>query len=507
MSTKHIIAGTAVSYFNVGISILTNLILVPMYLHYLGKEQYGLWLVVLSMVSYLGLSNLGIAQVVSNLVASANAKNEYDDIRAIVATGFWLYIVIILVVFILIVGVMILAPIGNLIKVSISLINVVFPVLIISSFFFLLQLPLSIFRVTLRSLNQIYKEQLFGIMFTAIQFVGVLIILLLRIGIIGLSVIYGAVGVLSGLILFAYLRRIVPGISVSRKFVNKKLAKDLMTPSIYFFVLQLSGGLIFGTDNIIISAVLGTAVVAPYAVAFKFSMISSGFASVFTSNMLPEITSSYALNNRQYLSEIYKNTLRVCSWLGILILFLLISVGPDIMIKWVGIDNYVGNTTFYLLICLIFIQIMLWPSDSILMGTTQHKAYAIMAVFEGILNISLSLWWIHIWGVAGVAAATLTARLATNGWFMLYRAYKITEVGFIVLLKNILLPFIPPMLGTLIITYVLSLMSIIGWYKIIINIIIISVVFTSLFYFISISRKERIEIGRIFKKTYETSIS
>ena len=74
MSTKHIIAGTAVSYFNVGISILTNLILVPMYLHYLGKEQYGLWLVVLSMVSYLGLSNLGIAQVVSNLVASANAK-------------------------------------------------------------------------------------------------------------------------------------------------------------------------------------------------------------------------------------------------------------------------------------------------------------------------------------------------------------------------------------------------------------------------------------------------
>ena len=208
-----------------------------------------------------------------------------------------------------------------------------------------------------------------------------------------------------------------------------------MTPSIYFFVLQLSGGLIFGTDNIIISAVLGTAVVAPYAVAFKFSMISSGFASVFTSNMLPEITSSYALNNRQYLSEIYKNTLRVCSWLGILILFLLISVGPDIMIKWVGIDNYVGNTTFYLLICLIFIQIMLWPSDSILMGTTQHKAYAIMAVFEGILNISLSLWWIHIWESLVLQPATLTARLATNGWFMLYRAYKITEVGFIVLLK------------------------------------------------------------------------
>ena len=504
MSTKRIAAGTAASYLNTGVSMLGTLILVPMYLHYLGKEQYGLWLVVLSIVGYLGLSNLGIAQSVSNFVASANARKDSEGIRAIVATGFWLYVIIIVIALIFVFGVVLLAPLESLIKVSSSLKNVVIPVLIISSFFFLLQLPLTIFRVTLRSLNLIYKEQLFGIMFIVIQFVGVLFVLLSGIGIIGLSVVYGAVGVLSGVILFTYLHRIVPGISISREFVDKKLAKKLMKPGIYFFILQLSGGLVWGTDNIIISAVLGTAAVAPYAVAFKFFMMSSGIASVITSNMLPTITSAYALNNKQHLSNIYTNALRICFGLALLAFFLLISVGSDLMIKWIGIDNYVGNPTFYLFICLIFVQILLHPPDSILMGTTQHRGYAKMAVFEGVINLLLSLWWIHIWGVAGVAAATLTARLATNGWFMFYRASVITGVGTRAFITKILKPFIIPISGALITVYILSLMPFSGWQKIIINITSISIIFSSLFYFLSLSRDKRLEINRLISGYYGT---
>lgn len=505
MSSKHIVAGTALSYLNIGISLLSNIILVPMYLYYLGKEQYGLWIVVLSIVGFLGLSNLGIAQVVSNLVAGANAKKEYDNIRAIVTTGYWLYVIVAFFVLVFVLGAVLLAPLKSFFKVSSSLEKIVVPVLIISSVFFLLQLPLTIFRVTLRSLNMIYKEQIFAIIFTVIQFVGVLVILLLGIGIIGLSVFYGVVGVLSGLILFMYLRSIVPGISVSREFFNKKLAKELMTPGIYFFILQLSGGLIFSTDNIIISAVLGTAVVAPYAVAFRFLMIISGIPSVLTSNMLPAITSSYVLNNRKYLSDSYTNVLSLCFGFGILVVFLLISVGPDLMIKWVGIENYVGNSTFYLFIVLIFIQIILWPSDSILMGTTRHRGYAIMALFEGFLNLSLSLWWVHIWGVAGVAAATLTARLATNGWFIFYRAYTITEVGMKVFF-TIIKPFILPMLGTLIIIHILNLMPFMGWYRIILNISSICVVFASSFYFLSMDRNKRLDINRIIRGYYGTDL-
>ena len=263
MSSKRIVAGTLVSYINTGISMLSNLILVPMYLLYFGREQYGLWLVILSIVSYLGFSNLGIAQSVSYFVASKNAEKDYAGIRSIVTKGFWLYVIIILIAILLVLGAVIIVPLESFIKVSDSLKDVVVPVLVISSVLFLFKLPLTIFHVTLRSLNLIYKEQLFGILFTIVQFIGVIAVLWSGVGIVGLSVVYVATGLLSGVVLFFYLHKIIPDFSVSRKFANKTIAKKLMTPGGFYFILQLGGGLIVATETIIISAVLGVADVVP----------------------------------------------------------------------------------------------------------------------------------------------------------------------------------------------------------------------------------------------------
>jgi hypothetical protein len=52
------------------------------------------------------------------------------------------------------------------------------------------------------------------------------------------------------------------------------------------------------------------------------------------------------------------------------------------------------------------------------MATTRHYGYALLAVFEGGLNLALSLWWVRHWELAGVIGATIAARLATNGWYM-----------------------------------------------------------------------------------------
>jgi O-antigen/teichoic acid export membrane protein len=169
------------------------------------------------------------------------------------------------------------------------------------------------------------------------------------------------------------------------------------------------------------------------------------------------------------------------------------------MIKWIGIDNYVGNPTFYFFICLIFISIILWPSDAILVGTTQHKGYALMAVLEGIINILLSIWWIHIWGVVGVAAATLTARLATNGWYMFYHSRVVTGIGMKAITRKVLILFINPLLGVLLVLYILNLTDFLGWYKIIINTSAICFVFITLFYFLSLNRDNRHEINSLIR--------
>ena len=499
MSTNRILSGSLASYLNTAVSMVSNLVLVPMYLLYFGKEEYGLWLLVLSIVSYLGFSNLGIAQSVSNFVASTNAKNGYDNIKSIVATGFWIYVLIIILAMIITIGMVLIIPLEDYLNVPESLKHVFIPVLVISSAFFLLKLPLTIFNVTLRSLNLIYKEQLFLLLFTVIQFIGIIAVLWNDVGLVGLSVVYGVTGLLTGIVLYVYLNRIISGFSVSIEFASKAMAKKLIVPGVYFFILQLAGVLIFSTDNIIISVFNGVEYVASYAIAFKVVWITIGIASVITASMLPSISAAYALDNNELLSNLYTKALKLCFGLGFLATVIMIDIGPDLIIMWVGIDNYVGDTTFYFLICLIFISIILWPSDAILVGTTQHHGYALMAVVEAFINLALSIWWIQIWGVAGIAAATLTARLSTNAWYMFYQAYVVTGVGMTAIAGNVLKLFIAPIFGVLTILFILNKIDLFGWYKIIINTSVICFIFIVLVYFLSLNRSERHEIKKIIK--------
>ena len=500
MSNNRIISGSLASYLNTAVSLISNLVLVPMYLFYLGKEEYGLWLVILSIVSYLGFSNLGIAQSVANFVASTNAKNDYDNIKSIVATGFWIYVLIIILAMMITIGMVLVVPLDDYLNVPESLKHVVVPVLVISSAFFLLKLPLTIFNVTLRSLNLIYKEQLFLLLFTIIQSIGIVAVLWNDVGLVGLSVVYGFTGLLTGLVLYLHLNKIIPNFSVSRKFASKAMAKKLIVPGVYFFILQLAGILIWSTDNIIISVFSGVEHVARYAIAFKVFMMTIGIASVITASMLPSITAAYALDNNELLSNLYTKALKLCFGLGFLATVIMVDIGPDLIIMWVGIDNYVGDSTFYFLICLIFISILLWPSDAILVGTTQHQGYALMAVVEGFINLGLSIWWIQIWGLAGIAAATLTARLSTNSWYMFYQSYVITGVGITAIARNVLKLFIAPISGVLITIFILNKIDLFGWYKIIINTSAICFIFISLVYFLSLNRSERFEIKKFIKE-------
>jgi O-antigen/teichoic acid export membrane protein len=48
----------------------------PVYLHFLGYEKYGVWLVLATVSSFAQLGNLGIGQTIMNLVAEEYGKAD-----------------------------------------------------------------------------------------------------------------------------------------------------------------------------------------------------------------------------------------------------------------------------------------------------------------------------------------------------------------------------------------------------------------------------------------------
>ena len=81
-----ITGGTAVLARVVQIS--TSLITIPITVHYLGNERFGLWMAINSVVALATFADFGIGNGVLNTVADAFGRNDFDRIRAAISSGF-----------------------------------------------------------------------------------------------------------------------------------------------------------------------------------------------------------------------------------------------------------------------------------------------------------------------------------------------------------------------------------------------------------------------------------
>jgi len=75
-----------------------RLVVIPLSIKMLGVEQYGLWLVVGSLVAWGGLTDLGLAPGLINVVATAEGRGDRQEMRRAISTAFVAYAALAVVV-------------------------------------------------------------------------------------------------------------------------------------------------------------------------------------------------------------------------------------------------------------------------------------------------------------------------------------------------------------------------------------------------------------------------
>ena len=69
------------------INAVAMMVAFPIYLHFLGYEKYGVWLVLATVLSFAQLGNLGIGQSVMKLVAEEHGRGDIEGIQRYVTTA------------------------------------------------------------------------------------------------------------------------------------------------------------------------------------------------------------------------------------------------------------------------------------------------------------------------------------------------------------------------------------------------------------------------------------
>src|SRR5882757_3638825 len=76
------------SFLIKGSSIATSFALVPLTLHYLDKERYGIWLTIFSLLGWLTFFDIGMGNGLRNKLSEALANNDTRMARIYISTAY-----------------------------------------------------------------------------------------------------------------------------------------------------------------------------------------------------------------------------------------------------------------------------------------------------------------------------------------------------------------------------------------------------------------------------------
>ena len=395
-------------WFRIGSQGL-NFVMVPVLLKMLGSANYGLWVLITSIVGWSSFFDLGISSGLRNKFAAAVAAGDMTAAKAYVSSAYFL---IALIVFALMVvagtGVWLLDWNGILNAGGIEN-NVLRPVISIVLTGVGLKLVLNLVSTLLTANQEAYWADgiNFGINLSA--FSGVLVLSqyasesLIRVSLV-LSGTPVLVLIICTVVFFVFrFRHFIPSVSG----VSFQACRDLATVGSRFLAIQIAGIIIFSTDSLIITQLFGPDEVTSYHLAFKyFGLITIGFA-IISNPMWSAYTAAFTLKDYSWIRETTGKLQTI--WLlfsgATFILFLASNKVYDF---WVGTEVEISGMLSASMA--FYVTAYTWGSIFVnfINGVGKIKLQVIFSVIAGIVNVPLSvlLAKFTFLGPSGVILAT-----------------------------------------------------------------------------------------------------
>jgi O-antigen/teichoic acid export membrane protein len=391
------------------VDVVVDFLLVPLSLAYLTQTDYGIWLIINSMVSWLNFFDIGISHGYRNKLAIALSNKDFDLAKKYTSTTYML-------VFLISLAIAIFAAVAipfvdwsqalntkqrdNEVLSMVMLIVVVsyavqLVLKIISSVFLANQLP--IWNSVLNTVTKVGTALFVGLLisYTANNlYYYALVFSLFPLVIFFVSTLF-------------FFQKKYKAYRPSLLHFDKSKINELMGLGIKFFIIQLGATMLFMTDNIIIAHVLTPADVTPYQIALKyFSVVMVGF-SIFIAPYWSAITEAFSKNEFDWIEKSI-TTLNKIWGLGVLFTLVLLALFYPVLRIWVGSDIHVP---FILAVqCVLFV--VLQTQNNIytffLNGTGKIFLQMLTGILTLIINIPLSIFFAKYLnlGSAGVLLAT-----------------------------------------------------------------------------------------------------
>jgi O-antigen/teichoic acid export membrane protein len=448
-----VLRGTLSNYLGQFVTLVVGFVLTPFIIHAVGAAQYGLWVLVLSVVAYGTLFDFGIWGTVIKYVAEHRARAETEAAHRLVATALTLHTLLGLIVIALSV---LLAPVfPRLFNVAPADYETATALVLVAGLSIGVSIPSTTSVAVLRGLHRFDLANVISAAGTLLNGVAVVLVLLAGGGVVAMVAAGIPVTLLMQVPAVWLVYRVAPELKFGWRGAQRRLVRRVISFGSPLFVMQAAGRLQNKTDEIVIGATLTVTAIAPYSVARRLSEWSALLTDQFTKVLMPLASELQADTDWSRLRELYLTGTRLTLAIFLPIGGALVLLARPLLTVWVGPEFADSAPLVAILTLAGLIDASQKPAASVLQGAARHQRLAAMTAISAVANLALSIMLAYRIGVLGVALGTLIPTVLINlGLIMPYARRKI-GVSWKMMLTLSVLPALLPMLPAVLVWLVL----------------------------------------------------
>lgn len=431
--------GIILGYFNIIINTVANFVYVPLLLYYVGKNEYGIYQLIGSLIAYVSLMDFGLNSSIITFYTKYKSKNDVKRTENLLAIGMRLYVIITIII--LLIGIVIYYILPMILGATLS-----FNELIIAKQMFILLLINVIITITTLLFSAVINANEKFIFFRGLTAVQLIIQPLCVVAIISfynhvivVAVVQTIFNIILAVIRIYYVICILH-VKISFHGYDLEMIKPLLRLSFTTFVVAVVDQIFFKTNQIIIGILSGPEEVAVYSVSALIYMGYMQLSSVISGVFVPKMTMLITL--RENMKKISNLFIKVGSYQCIVLSFFLtgfILFGKKFIIIWAGNDFL---EAYYITLIILFpftIDLIQNIGLTIMQAKNSYGFRARVYVTMGILNLILAYILCPIYDAIGCAMATGISMFIGNGVIMNLYYYKILNVNIMLFWKKIVI--------------------------------------------------------------------
>ncbi len=420
--------GFGTDLIGTGLVTIAGFIATPIILSLTSQDLYGFWVITLSVMGYLALSEFGIGIALTRQIASDIERRTPGELNALIASALACMSVMGTVLFVIGFGCSFFVsgwfdiPAQHSADVVLTFRVAVFAGAI--------AIPMSVFGAIVGGSNRMALDNVNRTLVGLSTLVLSIILLQMGVGLVSLAIGVATGSIMVGLVNAAICRQLFPQISIGFSGANLMDLRKIIGFGATFQIGRIANTVALTADSLVIGARIGAAVVTPYVLTLKLAnLLSANLASKIPAALFPALSGLFGAHDAEAVRRAFVQVLRYSIRLAACAASFVVLANQEFVTLWVGAANYAGMPLTIAFATLVFFDSIYRGIGSFVYASGDLTYWATVSGLEAVANLGLCIVFASFWGIAGVAWATVIARGATSWWLVPWWLYRKMQLG------------------------------------------------------------------------------